>query len=320
VTRQQLEFVGIGEVLMDLFEDGHESLGGAPLNTAVHCHRLLQALDLGRAVIVSAVGDDIRGRHIHNTLAAEGFPTDYLATSRLRTGWSDVFVRNGEPGFEIAESAAWDDIGTTPDTDALAERCDAVCFGSLAQRAAPSRQTIGRFVKLARNALILYDVNLRTNTRSGSRGFSREIIEHSCRAATAVKTNEHELLALAELFAIRGAAGGEERMWQAMDFLLREFSLQAVVVTRGAQNTLLLSRGEQIVMPTAPPSQAELHPVGAGDAFSAGMLFGMSQRWPWRTSLELAGKMGTWVAYSPSDIPPLPEEIIEFARNHIRNG
>jgi fructokinase len=317
VTRPQLEFVGIGEVLLDLFDDGHESLGGAPLNAAVHCHRLLRALDLGRAVVVSALGDDDRGRYIRATLAAESFPTDYLGASRLPTGWSDVFVRGGEPGFEIAQNVAWDDIPNSPAIDALAERCSAVCFGSLAQRAARSRETIQSFLRRARQALILYDVNLRTSTRSGARGFSREIIEQSCRSAVVMKANAQEILELAEVFAIPGVSSGEDRMWHSMDFFLREFPLNAVVVTRGAQSTFLLSRDENIVMPSASPRDAEIHPVGAGDAFSAGLLFGMSQRWPWRTSLELAAKMGTWVAYSPSDIPPLPTEVIEFAKSRL---
>jgi len=33
-----LTFVGIGEVLFDVFEDGNETLGGAPLNFAIHVH------------------------------------------------------------------------------------------------------------------------------------------------------------------------------------------------------------------------------------------------------------------------------------------
>jgi len=70
-------------------------------------------------------------------------------------------------------------------------------------------------------------------------------------------------------------------------------------------------------MPPAKPGEGEVHPVGVGDAFSAGLMFGMSQGWPWRTTLELAGQMGTWVAYSPSDIPSLPPQILEFAKKHL---
>jgi hypothetical protein len=47
--------VGIGEILMDVFENGEATLGGAPFNVAFHVHQLLNALSLGEAVVLSAV-------------------------------------------------------------------------------------------------------------------------------------------------------------------------------------------------------------------------------------------------------------------------
>ena len=55
---KKLEFVGLGEALIDVFEDGTAFLGGAPLNVAVHAHHLLEPLQLGEGIVVSAVGDD----------------------------------------------------------------------------------------------------------------------------------------------------------------------------------------------------------------------------------------------------------------------
>ena len=42
-----LIFVGIGEALYDVFENGTETLGGAPLNFAVHAHQLASHLRVG---------------------------------------------------------------------------------------------------------------------------------------------------------------------------------------------------------------------------------------------------------------------------------
>ena len=56
-----LTFVGIGEVLYDIFEDGTESLGGAPLNFAVHVHQLASRLGIGYGTIVSCISSDQRG-------------------------------------------------------------------------------------------------------------------------------------------------------------------------------------------------------------------------------------------------------------------
>ena len=56
-----LTFVGIGEVLYDVFEDGTATLGGAPLNFAVHVHQLASQFRVGYGTIVSCVNSDQRG-------------------------------------------------------------------------------------------------------------------------------------------------------------------------------------------------------------------------------------------------------------------
>ncbi len=49
---------------------------------------------------------------------------------------------NGEPHYTIHEPAAWDFLELSDEWVQLAERADAICFGSLAQRNQQSRQTI----------------------------------------------------------------------------------------------------------------------------------------------------------------------------------
>ena len=73
-----LTFVGIGEVLFDVFEDGTETLGGAPLNFAVHVHQLADRLGIGRGVVVSATGPDDRGRKIIESLENRHMSTRYI--------------------------------------------------------------------------------------------------------------------------------------------------------------------------------------------------------------------------------------------------
>lgn len=312
---KKLEFVGLGEALIDIFEDGTAFLGGAPLNVAVHAHHLLEPLQLGEGIVVSAVGDDKWGAHARAVLAENSLTTEYIATDAHPTGTASVFVRNGEPGFEITQDVAWDYMRCNAERDALAERCDAVCFGSLAQRSQVSRETIRDFLRRAKNAWRLYDVNLRRSTLSGSCGYSREIVEASCRLSSAMKANESEMMELGEMFGMRLTDTGEESILARMRFFLDEFGLEAVVVTRAERGAMVLTRDEMIVMPPAEGAGEEVHAVGAGDAFSAGILFGRSQGWPWRTTLELAAKMGSWVTRHVSAIPRLSPEIIEFARN-----
>ena len=316
---QDLEFVGIGEALIDLFEDGSASLGGAPLNVAVHAHHLLGPLKLGRGIVVSGLGADKLGAHARAVLAENGMTTEHVETNEYPTGTASVFVRNGEPGFEITQDVAWDYLRASAATDALADRCDAVCFGSLGQRSGTSREMICAFVQRARRAWRLFDVNLRRSTLSGRRDYSREIVEASCRLSSAMKANEQEMLELAEMFGVRGDDRSRESAMRArMEFFLSEFGLEAVIVTRAERGALALTHGEKIEMPPAPATSTEIHAVGAGDAFSAGILFGRSQAWPWRATLELATKMGTWVTRHVSAIPQLSPEILEYAADQMR--
>ena len=70
--------VGIGEVLMDVFESGQVTLGGAPFNVIFHVHQLLAALSMGEAAIVSAVGPDAWGSSIRNAVAQAGMSNAWL--------------------------------------------------------------------------------------------------------------------------------------------------------------------------------------------------------------------------------------------------
>ncbi|HKQ85612.1 MAG TPA: PfkB family carbohydrate kinase [Candidatus Acidoferrales bacterium] len=315
---RDLKFVGLGEALIDLFEDGSASLGGAPLNVAVHAHHLLAPLKLGSGIVVSALGADKFGAQARAVLAENGMTTDYVATNECPTGTASVFVRNGEPGFEIAQDVAWDYLRASAATDALADRCDAVCFGSLGQRSEASREMIRAFVQRARRAWRLCDMNLRRSTLSGRRDYSREIVEASCRLSSAMKANEQEMVELGEVFGLGAVGEGEGSMWTRMEFFLKEFGLEAVVVTRAERGALALAQGENIAMPPAQMTTQEIHAVGAGDAFSAGILFGRSQGWPWRATLELATKMGTWVTRHVSAIPQLSPEILEYVADQMR--
>jgi fructokinase len=90
-----LTFVGIGEVLYDFFEDGTETLGGAPLNFAVHAHQLAGLLGVGQGIVVSCVSSDQRGDRILNSLQRFGMSTRYVGNdSSHPTGLVSVFMRN----------------------------------------------------------------------------------------------------------------------------------------------------------------------------------------------------------------------------------
>ena len=302
--------VGVGEILMDVFENGEATLGGAPFNVAFHVHQLLSSLSLGEAVVLSAVGRDAWGRSIRAQVAAAGMSTGYLAdVAHQPTGTALVFESDGGAGFEIRQNVAWDSIEFDDAACELSRRCNAVIFGSLAQRSDLSRRSIRQFVQNVKGPR-LYDVNLRSNTTNGVAGYNAEIIAESLTLATLVKMNDAELEQVCQLLGVTSEAREyEERIRLFMDKLRMAFSLNAVAITRGAKGALLSCNGKLLSLPDSRLDQSLVHPVGAGDSFAAGLLLGILQGWMPEHSLELANVLSNWVVRHASATPPLPEEV-----------
>jgi fructokinase len=315
-----LTFVGIGEVLYDLFEDGTENLGGAPLNFTVHVHQLAKHLGIGHGTIVSRIGSDQRGQAILDSLHNLGISTRYLGKDDSRpTGLVSVFMRDGEPGYQIESETAWDYLEDKPLCEELARQCEGICFGSLAQRSELSRNSIRAFLQNAPQANRLYDINLRQNTLTGECGYSPEIVEYSCRMATIIKANRSELFSVLDLLGIvcpiDQTINGIRR---GMGMLLEHFRAKTIMITLGAEGIAALDRNGKFNLSTPIKTVETPHPVGAGDACSAGILFGITLGWDIHASIELANRMGADVASHPSATPPLSDETLRFARAQLR--
>ncbi|MBN1904096.1 MAG: hypothetical protein JW927_03275 [Deltaproteobacteria bacterium] len=322
LIKNPLTFTGIGEILFDLFEDGTETLGGAPFNFAFHAHQLASQMGIGEGYIVSSVGNDTRGNRIIDTLLKKKMSTAYIEKDHQhKTGLVSVFMRNGDPGYQIEADIAWDYIPNNPGLRELAERCSAVCFGSLAQRNRVSRETIRNFVGfLPQQAIRLYDVNLRQNTLTKEKCYSPEIIEYSCNAATVIKANHSELDTILDILGLTcDSLNALEGIKKRMGMLLARFKAHAIIVTRGDQGTLVLKRDGEFVKTPPGKVKGTAHPVGAGDACSAGILFGLTLGWDIRATMELANRMGADVASHPSATPSLSRETLDFVRMQLFN-
>jgi len=66
----------------------------------------------------------------------------------------------------------------------------------------------------------------------------------------------------------------------------------AVVVTRGAEGSSVYADGGRIDVPAVRP-EALVDPTGCGDAYRAGLLYGMVRDWGWERSARLASVMGS---------------------------
>ena len=139
----------------------------------------------------------------------------------------------------------------------MAEKADAVCFGSLAQRNEISRQTIRKFINLTKG-LRIFDVNLR------QKYFSPEILDESFNLANIVKLNHEELPIIAEILEIKG-----DNQIEIAKTLREKFQLKLICVTRGSNGSLLITEDE--MSENAGLKIKVKDTIGAGDSFTAGM-------------------------------------------------
>lgn len=68
--------------------------------------------------------------------------------------------------------------------------------------------------------------------------------------------------------------------------------VKALIVTVGADGSLIYTNGEKVEIPSVKPS-AVLDPTGCGDAYRAGLLYGISNGMDWPTTGRLASLMGS---------------------------
>lgn len=286
--------VGVGEVLWDLLPSGRQ-LGGAPFNFVFHCHQLGHP-----AVMVSRVGRDDLGREIRSALVERGLTDAFLQEDPDRpTGTVHVALGDGgQPQFTIVEDVAYDHLTPEPAWDALFVQAVAVCFGTLVQRDPVGRSAVHRALGLARNALTVCDVNLRQHF------YDRPTLEASLRASRWVKLNDDELVVLRDLLQLRGKTPSV-----TLRDLRRRFEVELACMTRGEHGCLVQTDDEEIAVPGQPVEVVDT--VGAGDAFTAGLLVTTLEGRPLGEAAEFANRLAGRVAASAGGTPTVDRKEIE---------
>jgi fructokinase len=291
--------LGIGELLWDILPAGPQ-LGGAPANFTVMAARLGN-----HAAILSRIGRDDLGRNAIKVLDPLPVDSSHIQIDPLHeTGRVTVTLENGQPEYLIHQPAAWDSLELSDEWLQLAERANAICFGSLAQRSIESRQTIQTLAAQTSAVCVrVYDVNLRPPFYSG------EIVQESLELATVVKMNDAEV---PQVLALLGLPLNEEpastRLRIGAERLLSEFpTLQMVAITCGSGGSLLVTREEWHRHPGVAVQVADT--VGAGDAFTAALTHYLLRGADLATLNEAGNRWGSWMASQTGAMPPLLEEV-----------
>ncbi len=294
--------VGLGEVLWDILPE-RTCLGGAPANFAY-----ITTLMGDQGIVASRVGEDSRGVEALQRLEELGLDIDHVQTDRAHpTGTVDVKVdAKGIPQYEIAHPVAWDFLEWTLAWRHLAEKADAICFGSLAQRSEPSQATIRRFVGAALPGVArIFDVNLRQSY------YSQEILAESMKQADIVKLNDEEL---PKIMSLSGLPHRDER--SSAQRLIDAYDLKLVCVTRGRQGSLLVQDGAASEHPGFRVNVADT--VGSGDAFTAGLVHEYLHGASLDLMNEVANLVGAWVASEVGAMPTPKRGALEYSLAEIR--
>jgi fructokinase len=249
-------------------------IGGSLANVAVGVARLG-----GRSANVGVVGADEFGHLLRERLAAEGVDVSHLRqTDEGRTGL--VFIsldERGERSFCYFRTRAAEFLLDERDVDLdFLARARVLHVGTNSLHLPAARAAMLRAVDAAREAgrIVSCDPNLRLHAWEDPEVL-RAVLERLLPRCTVVKLSEEELA-----FAT-GHPGAEDALrWLATRGVVLP------VVTLGEAGAAFLWRGE--VVRVAAPRVRVVDTTGAGDGFTAGLLRGLSWRYPSAEALARA--------------------------------
>lgn len=246
----------VGESLVDVVRaagavrDGSAHPGGSPANVSVGLARLGTPVTL-----ITQFGDDDHGRLLGDHLAASGVRVRRVPGSPLTSTATAVLDEHGAARY--AFRLTWD--LTAPPEPAEGTRC--LHTGSLATSLDPGARAVEELLARQRaegSATISLDPNIRPALLP-SRELARSRTERQVAHADIVKVSEEDLQWLYPGRAPVDIA----RSWQRTGPAL-------VIVTLGGAGSLAVTREDIVRQPSPVIRVADT--VGAGDAFTAGML------------------------------------------------
>jgi fructokinase len=134
-----------------------------------------------------------------------------------------------------------------------------LCFGSLAQRNAYTRNSIKKIIqKVNDDCLIVFDINIRQSY------YNKEIIQESLAFCNVLKLNVDELAILRSLLNLKGL---DDKV--VVEKLMKQYNLKLVALTYGSKGSVLMTPNNVSQLKT--PKINVLDTIGAGDSFTATM-------------------------------------------------
>lgn len=283
--------VGLGEVLWDMLPEGRK-IGGAPVNFAYHAGQF--GID---TMAVSAIGNDklgedtiaeMNGKHLNHIFPSVPYPTGSVQVS---------LDEKGVPAYDIKENVAWDNIPFTNEIESVARSCRAVCFGSLAQRNAVSRNTIRKFIESTPSGCIrIFDINLRQNF------YTSNVIHDSLELCNILKINDEEIMLVSRMFNYDSS-----NIENVCRTIMEDFSLGMVILTCGTKGSYIFTKDDVSFMPTPKVNVADT--VGAGDSFTGSFCAAILRGLPVAEAHKKAVEVSAYVCTQNGAMPEIPESM-----------
>lgn len=283
--------VGLGEVLWDMLPEGRK-IGGAPVNFAYHAGQF--GID---TMAVSAIGNDklgedtiaeMNGKHLNHIFPSVPYPTGSVQVK---------LNEKGVPAYDIKENVAWDNIPFTNEIESVARSCRAVCFGSLAQRNAVSRNTIRKFIESTPSGCIrIFDINLRQNF------YTSNVIRDSLEHCNILKINDEEIMLVSRMFNYDSS-----NIENVCRTIMEDFSLEMVILTCGTKGSYIFTKGGVSFMPTPKVNVADT--VGAGDSFTGSFCAAILRGLPVAEAHKKAVEVSAYVCTQNGAMPEIPESM-----------
>ena len=296
-----MKIIGFGAVLWDDIKDkqvgshgdpdnsvcGEQNIGGAVFNVVAHARKLGF-----QAYMASAIGDDLLGQKTLDAIRSLDVKTDFIKTVAEPTCVVAVSLdKDGLPTYSIPEVSSWDAITVNKNDLRLIDNIyfDYFCFGTLEQRNRVSRETLQEILTNCRFKNVYVDLTLR-------RQYTKEIIDYSLQHSSIAKMNDEEADVVNELFGF-----GSKSYENFINRISIEFDIDTVCITTGSAGAHIGSRKEYEFCSGYRVAVSDT--VGAGDAFSAGMLHKLSTGANLKDVCDFANKMGALISAKKSSIP-----------------
>lgn len=285
----------LGDAVVDLLPDGEGRLlqcpGGAPANVAVGIARLG-----GQSAFIGRVGDDPFGRFMYKTLADEQVDVQQMRLDPAHRT-STVVVDLDDHGersftFMVRPSA---DLFLEPDDLPSFSAGEWLHVCSIALSAEPSRSATFQAMEAIRKAggYVSFDPNIRPDLWPVESEL-RHCLEQALQSADVVKLSVEELAFLTE----------NEQVNAGLEALMQRCPARLVLVTQGKEGVIAWHEGSVKHYPATPVQCIDT--TGAGDAFVAGLLYGLAAGQDLTPVIALAQRCGALATTAKGAMTALP--------------